>query len=539
MKKRVAEIFKTHLGENPPINKPKQKEFGHYAVPVFKYAKENKQNPMEFAKSLCEKVKCEEFESVEAVGGFVNIKLSDKFLDNFANKVINEKENFAKGEDGEKILLEYISANPTGPLHIGHARGAIFGDSLARIGRHIGKKITTEYYVNDAGRQITLLGLSVYLAAREILGLDVEYPDEYYRGEYIKDLAKVAISEFGKDYFSKKVEIIEKDGKKEANFNDEKLSLWAKDKMLEEIKKDIEALNVVEFDNWVSERSLYKYWDEVRSILEKNGALYEKDGKVWLKSSEYKDEKDRVVVREDGRPTYLAGDIIYHWDKFKRGYDKYINIWGADHHGYIARVKAAIKFLGFNPDKLEILLSQMVKLLKGGEPYKMSKRAGNFILVRDVVEDVGADALRFVFLTKKADTHLEFDVDDLKKEDSSNPNYYVNYAHARIKSIFRNANKNYDDMLSIELKNLNEDEKDLLFLALQLPYVLEDAFENREPHRLTNFLIDLASEFHKFYNKNKVLGSEKEEVRLKILAVVGIILNLGLSLLGIKAKERM
>jgi len=539
MKKRVAEIFKTHLGEHPPINKPKQKEFGHYAVPVFKYAKMAKQNPMEFAKDLCEKVKCEEFESVEAVGGFVNIKLSDKFLDNFANKVINEKENFAKGEDGEKILLEYISANPTGPLHIGHARGAILGDSLVRIGRHIGKKITTEYYVNDAGRQITLLGLSVYLAAREILGLYVEYPDEYYRGEYIKDLAKEAIREFGEEYFSKEVEIVEENGKKEASFNDEKLSLWAKDKMLEEIKKDIEALNVVDFDNWVSERSLYKYWDEVRSILEKNGALYEKEGKIWLKSSEYKDEKDRVVVREDGRPTYLAGDIIYHWDKFKRGYDKYINIWGADHHGYIARVKAAIKFLGFNPDKLEILLSQMVKLLKGGEPYKMSKRAGNFILVRDVVEDVGADALRFVFLTKKADTHLEFDVDDLKKEDSSNPNYYVNYAHARIKSIFRNANKNYDDMLRVELKDLDEDEKDLLFLALQLPYVLEDAFNNREPQRLTNYLIDLASEFHKFYNKNKVIGSEKEEIRLKILAVVGIILNLGLSLLGIKAKERM
>ncbi|QCT94219.1 arginine--tRNA ligase [Caminibacter mediatlanticus TB-2] len=539
MKKRVSEILKKHLGENPPINKPKQKEFGHYAVPIFKYAKENKQNPIEFAKNLCEKLKCDEFESVEPLSGFVNIRLSDKFLDDFANRVLEEKENFAKDEKKESILLEYISANPTGPLHIGHARGAIFGDALTRIGRHIGYKITTEYYVNDAGRQINLLGLSVYLAAREILGLNVVWPDEYYKGEYIKDLAKDAIEEFGEDYFKKEVEIIQKDGKKEAEFNDDKLSLWAKDKMLEEIKKDIKALNVTPFDNWVSERSLYKYWDEVRSILEKNNALYEKDGKFWLKSSEYKDEKDRVVVREDGRPTYLAGDIIYHWDKFKRGYDRYINIWGADHHGYIARVKAAIKFLGFDENKLEILLSQMVKLLKGGEPYKMSKRAGNFILVRDVVEDVGGDALRFVFLTKKADTHLEFDVDDLNKEDSSNPNYYVNYAHARIRSIFRNKNIDYDDVKNIELKNLNEDEKELLFLALQLPYVLEDAFSNREPHRLTNFLIDLASEFHKFYNKNKVIGSEKEEIRLKILAVVGSILKLGLSLLGITAKERM
>ena len=539
MKKRVAEIFKEHLGENPPINKPKQKEFGHYAVPVFKYAKINKANPAEFAKSLCEKIKCEEFESVEPLSGFVNIKLSDKFLNDFANKVIKEKENFARGEDNETILLEYISANPTGPLHIGHARGAVFGDALVRIGRHIGKKITTEYYVNDAGRQIMLLGLSVYLAAREILGFDVVYPDEYYRGEYIKDLAKEAIKEFGEEFFKDEIKITEINGKKEAVFDKDELSSWAKDKMLEEIKKDIKALNVTPFDNWVSEKELYKYWDEVRSILEKQNALYEKDGKIWLKSSEFKDEKDRVVVREDGRPTYLAGDIIYHWDKFKRNFDRYINIWGADHHGYIARVKAAIKFLGFDPDELEILLSQMVKLLKGGEPYKMSKRAGNFILVRDVVEDVGADALRFVFLTKKADTHLEFDVDELNKQDSSNPSYYVNYAHARIRSIFRNVNKEYDDLLEIELKNLNEDEKDLLFLALQLPYVLEDAFNAREPHRLTNFLIDLAGEFHKFYNKNKVIGSEKEEVRLKILAVVAIILKLGLNLLGINAKERM
>jgi len=532
MKQKVAKQFEKHLGELPPLSKPKNKDFGHFAVPIFKYAKMNKQNPVEFANALCDALSSyEDFEKIEAVSGFVNITLSDKFLDEFANKVLNEKENFAKGSGREKILLEYISANPTGPLHIGHARGAVFGDAIARIGRHIGYDVVTEYYVNDAGRQITLLGLSVYLAAREILGLNVEWPEEYYRGEYIKDLARDAISEFGEDYFKNEVDA--------QNFNDEKLNMWAKDKMLEVIKEDIKALNVTEFDNWVSEKSLYKYWDEVRSILEKNGALFEKDGKIWLKSSEFKDEKDRVVVREDGRPTYLAGDIIYHWDKFKRDYDKYINIWGADHHGYIARVKAAIKFLGFNPEKLEILLSQMVKLLKGKEPYKMSKRAGNFILVSDVVKDVGADALRFVFLTKKADTHLEFDVDELNKQDSSNPSYYINYAHARIKSIFRNKNMDLTDTADTELKDLSKDEKDLVFLALQLPFILEEAFINREPHRLTNYLYELASEFHSFYNKNKVIGSEKEAIRLKILAVVASILKLGLALLGIEAKERM
>ena len=528
MKTKVADILKKYLGENPPINKPKQKEFGHYAVPVFKYSKQNKKNPVEYAKELCNKLNnCEEFENVEAVSGFVNITLSDKLLNEYANRVISEKKEFGKKEDSEKILLEFVSANPTGPLHIGHARGAIFGDAINRIGRHIGKKITTEYYVNDAGRQMSLLALSIYLLAREVLGLDVKYPEEYYKGEYIKDLAVDAISEFGEELF-----------KSEYKENEE-LKMWAKDKMLNLIKEDLKLLNVLPFDNWISEKALYKNWDEVRKILQKNGALYEKDGKIWLKSSEYKDEKDRVVVRENGMPTYLAGDIIYHWDKFKRNFDRYINIWGADHHGYIARVKAAIKFLGFEPEKLEILLSQMVKLLKAGQPYKMSKRAGNFILVRDVVEDVGADALRFVFLTKKADTHLEFDVEDLNKQDSSNPNYYVNYAHARICSIFANANKTYDEMVEVELKNLNSDEKDLLFLALQLPFVLEESFINREPHRLTNYLIDLASEFHKFYNKNKVLGDEKEAIRLKILAVVALIINLGLELLGIKAKERM
>ncbi len=531
MKQRVADILKKHLGENPPINKPRQKEFGHYAVPVFKYAKQNGKNPAEYAKELCEKLQCEEFESVKSLSGFVNIRLSDAFLNEFANKVLEEGGNFAKSQKNESILLEFISANPTGPLHIGHARGAIFGDAITRIGRHIGYKIDTEYYVNDAGRQITLLGLSVYLAAREILNLDVEWPQEYYRGEYIKDLAKEAIEEFGEDYFKKEIDA--------ENFNDEKLNMWAKEKMINLIKEDIKSLNILPFDKWVSEKELYKHWDEVRGILEKNNALYEKEGKIWLRSSEYKDEKDRVVVREDGRPTYLAGDIVYHWDKFKRGFDRYINIWGADHHGYIARVKAAVKFLGFDPQKLEILLSQMVKLLKGGEPYKMSKRAGNFILVSDVVEDVGADALRFVFLTKKADTHLEFDVEDLNKQDASNPSYYVNYAHARIRSIFRNKGIDYKEIKNIELKNLNEDEKELLFFALQLPYVLEDAFGAREPHRLTNYLIDLAGEFHSFYNKNQVIGSEKEDVRLKILAVVGNILKLGLSLLGINAKEKM
>jgi len=260
---------------------------------------------------------------------------------------------------------------------------------------------------------------------------------------------------------------------------------------------------------------------------------------VWIRSSQMGDEKDRVVVREDGRPTYLAGDIIYHDDKFARGYDRYINIWGADHHGYIARVKAAIHFLGYDENKLEVLLAQMVSLLKGGEPYKMSKRAGNFILMSEVVEEIGADALRFIFLSKKCDTHLEFDVDALKQQDSSNPVFYINYAHARVNQLFEKSGKTPEEVLHVRLDDLSEEGKTLLFQALLLPEVLEDAFESRQVQKMTEYLRTLAGSFHKFYNENRVVGSTEEEKFLKLFAVVAVSLRVGLGLLGIKAKDKM
>ena len=525
MKKRVTNIIKNHIDDEIILQKPKKEEFGHFAVPVFKYAKQNNKNPMEYAKELCEKFDCyDEFESVEAISGFVNFKLSDKLLDEISNKVLNNEIKPEKKD--EKILLEYISANPTGPMHIGHARGAIYGDALLRIGRYLGYEITSEYYVNDAGNQIKVLGVSIYLSAREILCLDVEWPEEYYKGEYIKEIASKAINEFGKSYFDDDSHIDE-------------IAEWAKDEMLKLIKDDIAKLKITPFDNWVSEKSLYNEWDEVLEKLKQNNAVYEKDNKLWLKSTEYKDEKDRVIVRDDNRPTYLAGDIIYHYNKFIRDYDRYINIWGADHHGYIARVKAAIEFLGFDSKKLEVLLAQMVKLLQGGKEYKMSKRAGTFILASDVVDDIGADAIRFIFLTKKADTPLEFDVDDLNKTDSSNPVFYVNYAYARINSIFNNLNKTFDDTKNIELNNLTKEEKELLFFALQLPYELEDAFKHREPHRVTNYLITLSAKLHSFYNSNKVAGDSREDIRLKVLAVVATTIKSGLNILGIDVKEKM
>jgi len=528
LRKKVLEALSKHLDKKIVLEKPKDRSFGHYATPIaFSMAKELRKSPMIIADELADIFKEEDiFESVEAIKGYINFKLSEKFLNDYATWALKNEEEFASDGKDETILLEFVSANPTGPLHIGHARGAVIGDALSRIGKHLGYKITKEYYINDAGNQIYLLGLSIYLAGREnILKLETKWPDEFYRGEYILDLAKEAADYFGSEIFADESFI-------------PKLSEWAKDQMMELIKSDLKKIGI-EFDSFVSEKELYKEWPKVLEILEERGAVYHKDGKVWLKSTQFGDEKDRVVVREDGRATYLAGDIVYHYNKFKRGFDHYINIWGADHHGYIARVKAAIKFLGFNPDKLEIILAQMVSLLKGKEPYKMSKRAGNFILMSDVVEDIGADALRFIFLSKKADTHLEFDVEDLKKQDASNPVYYVNYAHARINSVFEKAHKSLEDIIDVELKDLNEDAKNLLFIALILPEILEDAFERRELQKVTDYLKALAAEFHRFYNEHKVLGSQDEDKLLKLFKVVALSIRVGLKMLGIEAKYKM
>ena len=526
MRKRVQHELQKILQKDIVLEKPKDKKFGHFATPIaFALAKELRRSPMqiadELAKSFSELLI---FEKVEPVRGYVNFKLSEDFLDEYATWALQNEQEFGKDEQGEKILLEFVSANPTGPLHIGHARGAVIGEALSRIGKHLGNEIVKEYYINDAGNQIYLLGLSIYLSACEIVGKDVEWPDEYYRGEYIKDLAKRALELFGQEIVEQK--------------QIERLSEWGKDEMMKLIRSNLAEVGI-EFDSFVSEKELYKRWDEVLAKLQEHNAIYEKDGKLWLKSSEYGDEKDRVVVREDGRPTYLAGDIIYHYTKFERGFERYINIWGADHHGYIARVKAAIKFLGYDPNRLEIILAQMVSLLKGGEPYKMSKRAGNFILMSEVVEEIGADALKFMFLSKKSDTHLEFDVDMLKKEDSSNPVYYINYAHARINSVMQKAGKSLEDVVGVPLKGLNEEAKDLLFSALLLPEVIEDAFYKRELQRVTDYLKALAAQLHSFYNKHKVIGTQNEDKYLKLLLVVALSIRVGLRLLGIEAKYRM
>ncbi len=529
MQKIIKEYIEQKLDKKIVLEKPKDISLGHFATPVaFSLAKELRKNPMMIAEDLANLFKDDKiFQSVQAVKGFINFKLSEQFLSKQINSVLSDQNNFAKGEDkNEKILLEYVSANPTGPLHIGHARGAIFGDTLLRVGKYLGYDITSEYYINDAGAQMGLLGLSIYLAGREsILKVPVEYPEQYYRGDYLFDIAKLCEEKFG-------IEIFE-----DASRQDE-LALFAKDEVIELIKNDMFNLGI-EFDNYVSEKSLYVNWDETKAVLEKTGSIYQKDGKDWIKSSELGDDTDRVVVRENGVPTYLAGDIIYHKHKYDRKFDRYINIWGADHHGYITRVKAAIKFLGNDPEQLEILLSQMVSLLKGGEPYKMSKRAGNVILMSDITQEIGADALRFVFLTKKSDTHLEFDIDMLKNQDSTNPVFYINYAHARINQLFKKAELTFDDVKDVSIENINQDTKNLCFQSLLLPSILEEAFIKRDMQKVTDYLHSLSASVHSFYNEHKIIGTKDEKAYLKALSVVSLSIRTGLKLLGITAKEVM
>ncbi len=526
MKQRVSALLREKLGREVVLEKPRDRSFGHFATPIaFSMAKELRESPMKIAEELAASFdESDVFSSVASVKGYLNFHLSENFLSEYASWALENSSEFAKQEKKEKILLEFVSANPTGPLHIGHARGAVYGDTLYRLAKHLGYDITAEYYVNDAGNQIDLLGLSIQLYGREnILKESVEYPQSYYRGDYLAPLARDAVKVFGSEIFH------DESRQKE-------LALWAKDGVMELIKNDLADANIF-FDTFVYESTLYDDWDRVMAKM--GEGIYKKDDKVFIASSQKDDDADRVVVREDGRPTYLAGDIVYHNQKFERGYDHYINIWGADHHGYIARVKAAVEFLGYESSKLEVQLSQMVSLLKDGEPYKMSKRAGNVILMSDIVEEIGPDALRFIFASKRSDTALEFDLSEFKKQDSSNPIFYIQYAHARIKTIISKSNFSEDEIMSASLKNLDEAADILMFDALLLPEIIDDAFSSRQVQKLPEYLKSLAASLHKFYYDCRIIGTENEAKLLKLLMLVALSLRTGLSLMGIKAKDYM
>jgi len=555
------------------VEKPRDEKLGDLATNVaFLLAKELRRNPAQIAEELAQKLSQDkDFESVEPAKGFINFKLSRKLLLEESSKLLREGENYFKENLGRgiKVQLEFVSANPTGPLHLGHGRGAVVGDTLARLMSFFGFDVVREYYINDAGRQVYLLGVSILYRYLELIDkVDTSpyiaemFQQEGYKGDYILELAQKLYDIVGllllEDVRSAKNKILSAELPFElqytAKLTDENLSAqdlcahFGLDAMLYEIRNDLEDMGI-EFDVWFSERSLYEKGlvDKMIELLSEKGYTYEKDGALWLRTSVLGDDKDRVLRKSDGSYTYFASDIAYHWNKFQRGFKKVINFWGADHYGYIPRVKASMSMLGIPDEWLEVYLIQMVKLFRGEREVKMSKRSGQFVTLRELIEDVGSDAVRFIFLTRRSDTPLEFDVELVKEKSSDNPVFYVQYAHARISGVFREFRERFgkevqnEDLMEFLVFLKETDELTLLKKALLLKDELIDATLKRDPHLVTYALLDLASSFHRFYNRYRVVTSEEQTMfgRLALLKVIKESLKVGLKLIGVSAPERM
>lgn len=436
---------------------------------------------------------------------------------------------------GKKIQVEFVSANPTGPLHVGHGRGAAVGDSVANILAFCGFEVEKEYYVNDSGRQIRTLGLSVYLRYKQLLGHTIDFPDECYQGDYIREMAAEIVAEKG-DALLKQEE--------------ENAMLFcarqAAAEILDGIRDDLNLFGV-KYDVWFSEQSLYDAGtvDATIKDFRSRDKVYKKDGALWFRTSNFGDVKDRVVVRQNGLTTYFASDIAYHQDKYARGFDSVIDVWGADHHGYIPRMKAAVEASGYDPDQFDVILVQLVNLLRAGEPVAMSTRAGEFVTLKDVIEEVGSDAARFIFLTRHYESPLDFDLVLAKQKTNDNPVYYVQYVHARISSIIRKAaERGVDEIVRDEaaIATLKAPEEIQLIKTLaRYPETVTSSAETLEPHRITFFLMNLASAFHAYYNKHRVLADDPvlSRGRLYLVEAVRKVIRNGLMLLGVSAPEKM
>ncbi|MFA7352956.1 MAG: arginine--tRNA ligase, partial [Dehalococcoidales bacterium] len=435
--------------------------------------------------------------------------------------------------NGKKIQIEFVSANPTGPLHVGHGRGAVLGSALANVLDAAGFKVQKEYYVNDGGNQIISFYRSLYSRYRQSLGIDSEMPAEGYFGSYITELAKELTDEHGDKFL-----------KMSPEEGESKLGKLGLDKMLAQIKDSLESLRVY-FDSWFSESSLYEdgQYEKVMSLLKQSGYIAEKESAVWFVSTALGEDKDNVVIRSDGTATYFATDIAYHYNKFiERGFDKVIDIWGADHQGHVSRMEAVVGALGIDPKRLKVIISQMITLKRGGELVKLSKRSGDMISLSEVIEEVGVDACRFFFLCRSADSQMDFDLELAKKESQDNPVYYIQYAYARISSILRLAEEkgiNYEDG-DVSLLN-DESELTLIRRMLLLPEIIEMISNTLEPHHLTYYAQDLATVFHSFYKQCRVVTDEIEitKARLKLVASARIVLDRTLSLMGMSAPEKM
>jgi arginyl-tRNA synthetase len=437
---------------------------------------------------------------------------------------------------GRRIQIEFVSSNPTGPLHVGHGRGGAVGDSTANILSFCGWDVQKEYYINDSGRQIQTLGMSVFLRGKELLGEQVDFPDACYQGEYIRDLAKALLEQEGRALFDKAAS--------EATMP---CARFSAEKIIDGMRADLIDFGV-HFDRWFSEQSLYDSGQVEKDIhdFREKGLIYDKDGAQWFRTSAYGDEKDRVVVRNNGQTTYFASDISYHKDKFERGFDTVIDVWGADHHGYIPRMKAAVEASGYHRDRFGVLLVQLVNLLRGGQPVAMSTRAGEFVTLADVVKEVGRDAARFIFLTRHYDSPLDFDLDLAKRKTNDNPVYYVQYVHARIASIQRKAEGDGLDVGGFapsDLAALTTSQDIALIKALaRYPEAVETAGAFMEPHRITYYLMSLAAAFHTYYNRHRVLCEDDLKLtraRLYLVAAVQKVIRNGLTLLGVSAPDSM
>lgn len=521
------------------LETPKDKANGDFATNLaMQLTKMAKKPPRAIAEAILENLDTAntDIEKVEIAGpGFMNITVRKDFLAGVVKAAFEQGENYGRSNagNGEKVQVEFVSANPTGDLHLGHARGASVGDSLCNVMDFAGYNVSREYYINDAGNQINNLAYSLEARYKQALGMDAEMPEDGYHGQDIIEIAAELVKEFGADMLEKS------DEERFTFFREHGLRLE-----LAKLQKDLQNFRV-EFDVWYSETSLYKN-GKIEVALEKlreNGHVFEEEGATWFRSTTFGDDKDRVLIKNDGSFTYLTPDIAYHEDKLRRGFDKLINIWGADHHGYIPRMKAAIEALGYDRDTLEVEVIQMVQLYKNGEKFKMSKRTGNAVTMRELVEEVGLDAVRYFFVKTAGDSHMDFDLDLAVSQSNENPVYYAQYAHARINSILRSAS---EQGFEASLENLElltaEKEEDVLKKVGAFPQIVADAAKHRTPHRIANYIQDLAATFHSFYNAEKVINVDNKELteaRLALITSVKTTLANALKLIGVSAPEKM
>lgn len=522
------------------VEVPPQEKMGDLATPVaMTLSKILKKPPRKIAEELVDSMRDETvFEKIDIAGpGFINFTFSKEYLYSEMKKLLKYESSFLRHDigKGRKVQIEFVSANPTGPLHLGHGRGGATGEALANLLSASGFRVEREYYINDAGKQVKLLGYSVFARYQQLLGIEYSFPEEGYKGKYIEDIAKEIREKYGNKYL-------------QTSFNNvsDFFIDYSYQKILSSIKEDLRNFGVM-FDIWQSERELFEEGDVERSIedLKAKGFVYEKDGATWFKATAFGDEKDRVIIKQDGEYTYFTSDIAYHRKKIEKKYDELIDIWGADHHGYIQRIQAVIKALGYPKEKLKVLLVQMVTLLRGGKPVQMSKRAGEFVTLREVIEEVGADTTKFIFLTRRPDSHLEFDLEVAKAQSSENPVFYVQYANARINSIFAHAKEkafNTDTLYDADLDLLSAPEEiRIIKKLLMYPMIFESAVNAHEPHRITFYLQELSGMFHPFYNKYRIVGDDIEltMARLVLCEAIRIVLRDGLGILGISAPEKM